>query len=176
MKKRLSLWQRITDKPWKRTLTTLGIVTGVALVLFIVAEYSYQLRVQKLVHTLDEVGQVALKSRDAVSLTGAGVGGHCVHIIDAATAIDTGPCPIAAATWLALITKGQEASFMTSVLQKGGVSNPVIMESWEAGGTTASGTSLKVEALPVEGNSEKVPYPAPEGKEWVHINLDAQER
>ena len=167
-----TLWSRSTNTPWKKALIAVGMLALIALIPYGIAEYSYQLRMQKLVHALQEFDQKALKSRNSVVTLEPRAGDHCTHVIDAVTAIDTGPCPIAAASWLVPVAKGQEGTFITSILHEAGLS-PGRITSWQGGGTQ-DGVGIYFEVHPGTGDG-KEPYSLNSDKEWVIVNINARE-
>jgi hypothetical protein len=166
-----TLWTRATNTTWKKAVIAVGVLALIVLIPYGIAEYNYQLRVQKLVHTLQSVGQKVLKPHGGVNVMEPGVGGHCTHVINAMTAIDTGPCPIAASSWLVPVTKGQETELLTSILRDSGFSEPT--SSWGGGGKY-NDVGISIAVHPGTA-SNKEPYSLSPDKEWAIVNVDAQE-
>ncbi len=161
---------RATNTAWKRVVIVLGIVIGIPLISWGAAEYSYQLRVQKLVQALDGIGQNELKAT-GISMGSAGSDFECLHVIDAVTAIDTGPCPRAAVEWWVPAKLGQEAAFKASILSNAGytVQNA---NSIDTDGTK-DGVHLTMELI--LDKSSQPSQAAPTGMQWMRLGITATE-
>ena len=166
-----TLWKRATNATWRRVVIVLGIVVGIPLLAYGVAEYNYQQRVQRLEDAATNFGETALKPQGGVSLGKAGV--SCPHFFDwvGSHFDDRGPCPIAGTSWLVPVESGQEASFISSILKNAGYSGGLV--DGRTGGGQKDGVGINIELTGLGNNQE--PYSPPAGKAWTRVNVDAQE-
>ncbi|WP_165036699.1 hypothetical protein [Candidatus Protofrankia californiensis] len=173
MRKQSTLWARATNATWKRAFITIGILLAIVLIPWGIAEYNYQQRVQVLISALDELGQDVIKPAGGVSVSSPRAGIHCVHVIDAMTAIDTGPCPIVQASWLVPVVKGEGQAFITSILKDAGYGGGLIEQ--RTGGGVKDGVGVSVELTGLISDSE-APYSLPVGERWTRVHFTAQDR
>ena len=156
---------------WKRTVIVLGIVIGIPLLTYGIAEYSYQLRVQKLTSAVNTFGNAVLKPLGGVSEDKVGI--TCPYFFGwfASHFDDRGPCPRAGRSWLIPVSRGQEKAFIPTILTDGGYSSGT-MDDHEGGGVK-NGIGIDVDLI----DSESIKYLStpPVGKVWMRVSLDAKE-
>ncbi len=154
----------------KRIFITLAIVIGIPLILWGSAEIIYQLRVQKLVHAVQDIGETSLKKLGGVEI-GSGIGVECPHFTDSLVAFDSGPCPSVGTGWLVPVTEDQKKSLITSALNDTGYRFDAALVGQGSGGGIKDGVGVQMELTGIGWNKE--PYPLPAGKEWIGVNLRA---
>lgn len=149
----------------------LGVIIGILLLTWGIAEYRYQLRVEKLTNALIRMGHDVLAPEGAIQTASSGVVGECRHVLDAVFAFDTGPCPRVGAGWEALVIKGGEADFISTLLRNGGFSVGIV--DGRQGGGRRDGVGINIELTGLGDKRE--PYPPSTGKQWLQVGLTVLE-
>lgn len=166
MKKLAQLWRRVTDRWWKRIIIAPIVLVAALLAIWGVAEGVYQLNVNRLSAAVDEVGRVLEPNGGTATYSYV----RAPHFLDSLLCIDNGPCPTVTKGWVVLISKGQEAGVIDSILQKLGYTGGAI--DARHGGGARGGITLNIEITGL-GNDQSSPYAAPAGKEWRFVGVDA---
>ncbi len=170
IKQTLSPRSRLATPKRKRRLIILAIVVAILLALWGVAEYSYQLKINKLSTAVQKVGSGYVEPAGGVANS---FGVKAPHFLDS-FCIDNGPCPMVTKGWTVLIAPDQEASYVRDVFQKTGYQGDVskIQVQETTNRDMGNGVTLSVGFYHL---AEQPPYQAPPGKEWKSFDVSATE-
>lgn len=164
--------QEANKRPAKKIWVLIAIVIVALVASIVTGQVLYQQRINK----LSEASMGVWKDQ-VVALNGVSSGSSVkAPFFWESYCIDNGPCPAVSTSWLVLVEPDQEASFIQSTLEKSGYSATI--NNYKTPGASGVGTKNDITmsvGFYAPGANDKIPYAAPEGKEWKSFGVNVFE-